>query len=222
MHSKVEERPLKRREGSLRISNHLLTDGPVTQLSNLVSPVIVPELIVIHFGVTHSLSSLVAVQKARGYWAHLSIDGSTDEQGAVYAVTQALPFNMRGSHAGPSKYKGREAVNHFSVGIEIANPGPLTRAPDGTLRTVYGKPWPEEDALEARHDHPGAPPNWTHWAQFSDQEIDLCVEICHLLRTTYPTITDVVGHDEVSRGRKFDPGPAFPMEWLRKKVFSTS
>ena len=31
------------------------------------------------------------------------------------------------------------------------------------------------------------------------------------LREAYPTIQEVVGHDDISPGRKVDPGPAFPM-----------
>jgi N-acetylmuramoyl-L-alanine amidase len=28
-----------------------------------------------------------------------------------------------------------------------------------------------------------------------------------------------MGHDDISPGRKFDPGPAFPMESLRTRLF---
>lgn len=84
---------------------------------------ITPEVIVFHYAVTHNLDMTVAAQRARDYWAHVSVDGWADG-GARYRVTQALPFNQRGSHAGKSSWRGRAAVSGFSIGIEIANPGP--------------------------------------------------------------------------------------------------
>jgi N-acetylmuramoyl-L-alanine amidase len=179
---------------------------------------ITPEVIVIHYAVTHSLDMTIAAQQARGYWAHLSIDGYADG-GAQYRVTQAIPLNERGSHAGASSWRGRSGVNAFSIGIEIANPGPLIATSDGRLKTVYGKDWPADQAVQARHKALPAGHPWQHWAAYTDQEIDLCVGICHALRAAYPTIVDVVGHDDIAPGRKFDPGAAFPMDWLRAKIF---
>lgn len=191
-----------------------------------VSNLIVPECIVIHYGVTHSLSALVAAQRSAGYWAHLSIDGFFNEDRVpVYQLHQSIAFNQRGSHAGQSTWQNpvtgvlSSGVNSVSIGIEIANPGPLVRGADGKLRTVYGKEWPEDDAVELRHKFPRTPKSWTHWAKYSEQEIEILKHVCAALRDAYPTIVDVVGHDDISPGRKFDPGPAFPMDELRSHVF---
>lgn len=206
-------------------SSHVLDCGDLYDFKYLAAKrgrKITPEVIVIHYGVTHNLSSLVAAQRARGYWAHLSIDGFTDgERGRnVYQVRQAMPFNEMGSHAGKSSYEGRPSVNSFSIGIEIANPGPLERGKDGKLRTVYGKLWPEDEA-EA-HQHPNLPAShpWKHWAHYTDQELDILIDICRTLRAKYPSIVDIVGHDEIAPGRKFDPGPAFPIDYLKSKVLA--
>lgn len=200
----------------MKIENHFLTGKPYIQkIDNIRGPIITPEVIVIHYAVTDSIGSTVAAQGARGYWAHLSIDGHSVGDGG-YQVVQAMPFNNRGSHAGKSSYRGRSGVNAFSVGIEIANPGPLIEK-GGELFTVWGSRW-TGPYIAARHKS-RSPANWNHWADYTDQEIDLCVEICHTLKNHYPSIVDVVGHDEIAPGRKFDPGPAFPMAWLRKKVF---
>lgn len=207
------------------VANHRLDCGELYDFEYLgerVGPPITPEVIVIHYGVTHSLSSLVAAQRARGYWAHLSIDGFRDEErgGSVYQIRQALPFNQKGSHAGRSEWNGKSGVNGFSIGIEIANPGPLVRGKDGKLRTVYGKEWPEDEAVEIGHRSLRKSHPWKHWAHYTDQEIDILIDVCRTLKAAYPTIVDVVGHDEISPGRKFDPGPAMPMDWLRAKVLT--
>jgi len=206
------------------IEDHWLCwDDPHVELrkeQERMSANIMPKVIVIHYGVTHSLDALVAAQRARGYWAHLSIDGYIDGEhgtGSVYEVFQSMPFNMRGSHAGKSSYRGVKRVNDFSIGVEISNPGPLVRNDVGDLVTTYGKYWPEEEAVGANH-HNG-PASWKHWAAYTNQEIDILVGVCHALRQAYPSIEDIVGHDEISPGRKFDPGPAFPMSWLRDQIF---
>src|SRR5690606_3322216 len=93
-----------------------------------------------------------------------------------------------GSHAGQSNWRGRSGVNAFSIGIEIANPGPLIRGADGKLRTVWGKVWPEDDAVEARHKSGTTPKSWTHWARFSKEEVDLCAQLYLLLREHYPIV----------------------------------
>lgn len=208
---------------SPRVNKHwLFWDSPNVDLKRdrqKFGTFIQPTLIVIHYAVTHSLDATVAAQNARDYWAHLSIDGYADE-GPVYKVYQALPFNEMGSHAGASEWQGRDRCNGFSIGIEIANPGPLARDAQGNLRTVYGKLWEEYDALEAPH--PSLPKNhpWQHWARYSDQEFDILIAVCRALVAAYPSIDSIAGHDEISPGRKFDPGPAFDISYLRSKVFS--
>lgn len=185
-------------------------------------PAITPSLIVVHYGVTRALPELLAAQRARGYWAHLSIDGFTSPtgRGAVYQVHQALPFDRKGIHAGESFWDGRANCNDFSIGIEISNPGPLLVGAGGGLRTVHGHVWPDDEAVEARHKHKPSPPNWNHWAIYTDQEVDILIGVCRALAAAYPTITDIAGHDDISPGRKWDPGPALNMTWLREKIFA--
>ena len=37
----------------------------------------------------------------------------------------------------------------------------------------------------------------------------------------YPTITNILGHEEISPGRKQDPGPAFPLDKLRRMLIES-
>jgi len=181
---------------------------------------IVPRVIVVHYGVTHSLDMLSGALLSTSNSAHIGIDGFKDAQRAsVMQVCQYVPFNIRAGHAGrDAVWKGQKGVNNFSIGIEISNPGPLIMRADGKLVTDYGKEWPIEDAIEARHQRNRAPGKWTHWAKYTDEEYGLLVSICLALIQKYPTIVDIVGHDEI-RKDKYDPGPAFNMPYLYNSVF---
>lgn len=183
---------------------------------------ILPELIVIHYAVTDSLEATSAVLRANDYVsAHLSIDGFQDGKRSRFGVIQHVPFDRRAGHAGrDALYNGRDDVNGFAIGIEIANPGPLLKRPDGQLETTYGRIWHERPVYEGPHQKNRAPSNWTHWAQYTAEEYAILATICHVLVETYPTITDIVGHDDI-RTTKFDPGPAFDLAWLRGFVFSS-
>ena len=176
---------------SAQVVDHWLewpdADVDLVKKTERISRVITPEIIVIHYGVANSMRSLVGAQRATGYWAHLSIDGYVEgSHGAKYEVFQGMPFNMYGSHAGKSSWQGRGGCNAFSIGIEIANPGPLIRCKDGRLRTdanakafFKGKTsaptWPEDEAIESVHQDgrrrilPHG--EWTHWAIYTDQDV---------------------------------------------------
>jgi N-acetyl-anhydromuramyl-L-alanine amidase AmpD len=181
-----------------------------------------PRIAVIHFGVTDSLDQLWRAQKYREFFAHVSLDGWSEhgDEGPVRSVCkviQALRFDQRGAHAGASAWGGVANVNGFGFGIEISNPGPLVEK-KGDLFTVYGKRWPRAEAVKRKHKIPGV--GYNYWATYTDEEIDLCVQIVGLWRQHYG-ITNVIGHDDcaIPRGRKIDPGPAFPIEYVRKAVF---
>lgn len=79
-------------------------------------------------------------------------------------------------HAGVSRWKGREGVNRFSVGVELIGDG----------ETSY-----EEAQYAALND------------------------LLAWLRQVHPTIApdSIVGHEHISPGRKFDPGPTF--DWTK-------
>ena len=206
------------------IKNHLLV-GDVDGIEVIQRPEndyglpISPEVVVIHYAVTESLAGTVNVLKSRDYVScHLAIDGWRDGERSVAKVAQMIPFNRKAFHAGESIWQGHPSVNSFSIGIEVSNPGPLIEDGKGGWITSYGKPW-HGDVVKARHKSGKAPRNWTGWAPFTEEESDLLCHLVELLRQTYPTITDVVGHDDISPGRKFDPGPCFDVGIVRHAVF---
>lgn len=200
----------------MKIENHRLVDTDpndgieVSWVPDETAGVLVPEIAVIHYAVTRTARATSNVLNAREYCScHVTID----QKGHV---VQQVPFNRIAWHAGESLYKGRSSVSKFSLGIEISCPGPLIKKPDGSFVDVYDDPW-EGEVYEGWHPNtPGR--GWKYWAVYTPAELDLTAHICDLWKNEYG-IRDIVGHDQIAPGRKFDPGPAFPMAWLIDTVY---
>lgn len=203
----------------MRIEDHkLVEDAPSIEVSYLPDayhrrfqeP---PAIVVIHY--TVGLGAAAIANYLRGAaQEYLSAHTLISTNGHV---RQMVPFDFVAYHAGESSYQGREGCNDFAIGIELENPGPVFRQADGSWHTVQGQSWPGR-VYEGQHKN-GRAPSWTHWGEYTQHQIDLCAHLVTLLRREYPTIVDVVGHDDIAPGRKTDPGPAFPMNWLRSITF---
>lgn len=136
-------------------------------------------------------------------------------------VTQLAPFNLRTWHAGQSAYNGRKGYNSLSVGIELDNAGWLLDFGNDQYsrkrlmdRDISFGP---AEVVKARHQNPAI--RYEYWEQYTKEQIDAVFEICELLIQTYG-MREILGHDEISPGRKQDPGPAFPMDELRSEVMT--
>lgn len=57
------------------------------------------------------------------------------------------------------------------------------------------------------------------YQDWTEVQINKCIEVCRALVAAYPSITEILGHEEVAPGRKDDPGPKFPMDRVRLEVF---
>lgn len=168
---------------------------------------------VIHYSVTETAEATKRVLDYRDFVScHLTIDKTG-------RIIQMVPFDRVAFHCGGSEYMGRRDCNKFSLGIEVSNPGPLLKMPDGSYQTTYKKPW-TGNVVEAWHPNDESQRGWRYWAEYSQTELDLCAHIVTLWKLEYGLV-DVVGHDEIAVpvGRKSDPGPAYPIDWLRKVVF---
>jgi N-acetyl-anhydromuramyl-L-alanine amidase AmpD len=192
----------------LKIADHKLVEVPgdhnldidLTQrwAKDRVIP-LTPKGIVIHYDVCQTLDEQTGSLFASGLSYHVGLDGR-DNDGKPPVVRQYVPFNRQGVHA-----KGH---NHEYIGVCIVNPGPVIQQADGTFRDVHKRPWPADQTTTGIHASGLAPKNWTHWASFSYEERDAVLEICKALVEAYPTISTICGHDWLSPGQKFDPGPA--------------
>lgn len=128
---------------------------------------------------------------------------------------QLVEFDRRAYHAGKSVFKKRKDVNFFGIGIEIANPGVLTKA---------GKAWFHKKASD--YFSPDAIVQKTtkahgpgYWLPYTEEQVEEIIGACRALVKAYPTIKDITTHWEISPGRKVDCNPLFPLERVRAEVF---
>lgn len=131
-------------------------------------------------------------------------------------ISQLVPFNVRAFHAGVSSYKGTKNVNNFSIGIEIVNPGKL----DSYGKSYFGKQYDfMKDGL-VEFTHKQAPFHGNSvWLPYSDAQINTLINLCKILKNNYPKIKDIVGHYEISPGRKTDPSPLLDLQHLKNITF---
>jgi N-acetylmuramoyl-L-alanine amidase len=125
-------------------------------------------------------------------------------------ITQMVDFNRRAWHAGKSEWRGVSNVNGHSIGIELDGFGFLGNAGPGKWhfrKTLV----PDSEVLVATHKF-GSPKGG--WARYPSKQLDVALELARLLVRTYG-LEDVIGHDDISPGRKQDPGPAFDMATFR-------
>jgi N-acetylmuramoyl-L-alanine amidase len=108
-------------------------------------------------------------------------------------------------HAGASQWRGINGLNSYSIGIEMTNPGWMEIIGDGVYQTYYGKKYQRSDGVvEATHKALG---NKKYgWLYYSQKQLQTLQEIVDVLKHAYPSIKEVVGHEQISPGRKQDPG----------------
>lgn len=165
-----------------------------------------PSVIVVHYTAAPNASRAIErfSDRTAQVSAHLVID--RDSAGTI---TQLVPFDRVAWHAGKSQYDGRSGVNDFSIGIELQNYGKLVNTGSNGPETWFGAP---VDPADITFDG-------QVWHRYLPVQIETLIEVCRTLVTCYPSIKDIVGHSDISPGRKIDPGPAFPLATVRGAVF---
>ena len=147
-------------------------------------------------------------------------------------VYQNFDLNRWGSHAGKSSHqKLGEGVSRYLVGIEICNAGKVRQIDSKTFR-----PWYNDPLYYQKHNKPipkGVPnaksdlkaeevrfverfqnreAGWYHC--YTPQQEKGLIDLLLWLKSNAPNIFSfefVLGHDEVSPGRKNDPGGSLSM-----------
>lgn len=190
----------------MTIQNHRIVEATAAPIpgGNRMS---VHRCLVIHFTAGASAMSSIDSMRQNGLSAHLVID----RDGTLY---QCRPFDTACGHAGKSRWKDPRTgtlyrgLNNCSIGIELANAGdtaPVIAWARANSPAFAG-------TLTAKHPNGGP---LTQWEEYPAAQLATLTAVAQLLVTTY-NLDDITGHDCIAPERKNDPGPAFPMEQLRR------
>jgi N-acetylmuramoyl-L-alanine amidase len=197
------------------IKDHKLVGARYNPSPNTSGPII-PLFLVMHYTASWTAESAINVltRKGSGVSAHfvVDLDGT---------VTQLLPCNAKGWHAGPSVFSGYSGLNSNSIGIEIVNIGYLKKVGDGRFMDHTGQVLIEGqgrlkgvELFEAKHVRVGS--GTYYWPCYPKAQLDAVEKLTQALCDSYGLI-DVVSHEEIDmRGWKTDPGPSFPMERFKR------
>ena len=129
-------------------------------------------------------------------------------------VVQMVAFNKRAWHAGKSSWGNLDGMNQYAISVELVNAGKVRNRPDGKWVNWANTVLPDNEVSIATHRGETAEAGWHEYTQ---AQISAASKVAMLLNAIY-NFTDVLGHEDVSPGRKTDPGPLFPMQSFRSAV----
>jgi len=192
----------------VEVRNHkLVGDDAITFVDtpNIGPGRLDPQYIVMHYTAGRSVASSVAwlADPAARASAHVVI-------GRAGEIVQLASFNKVAWHAGASRWRGVTGLNKYSIGIELDNAGVLERK-GGRLQAWFGGDYSDSEAMSAIHQHEDRE---RFWHTFTELQIEVATRVVSIIADHY-NISEVIGHDDISPGRKLDPGPAFPMKSFR-------
>lgn len=200
----------------MKVVNHLLVNDDGSPVRFVKTPNVGRELkatiLVMHFTAGSSAQESISwlANPAAKASAHIVI-------GRDGKVTQMVPFNVIAWHAGQSQWRGINGLNTHSIGIELDNPGRLTKR-DGVWRADFGGRFADADVLVATHKNETRS---SGWFKYPEAQMAVAREVAKAIIQAYG-LKEIVGHDDISPGRKVDPGPAFAMAEFRAAVTGTA
>jgi N-acetylmuramoyl-L-alanine amidase len=164
---------------------------------------IAPTLIVVHdtAGSLKKGSSVAWFQDSKcEVSAHFIIetDGS---------VVQMVPMDRRAFHCGQSEWHGKKLLNSCSIGIEMVNPGML----ESNGKAYFDTTFPADQIKFMQTAEHGS----GYWLPYTRQQLDAVKKLCREIVSEYPDVNEIVGHYQISPGRKIDPNPLFPFDEVR-------
>jgi len=129
-------------------------------------------------------------------------------------VIQMVPFNYAAYHSGIGAWEGDDRINYKSIGIELDNAGRVSLDEKGNW--VKRKHIIPADRVKlARH---RSDPVDRHYEDYTPIQLETAKRVAQALVKKYELI-DIIGHDDISPDRRYDPGPCFPMKEWRKDLF---
>ncbi len=194
----------------MHLTNHRI-DGVAFDAAILTGGKITPEVVVMHDTAGRLEAGNSAAYLARTTKA--SVHFVVERNGAV---TQLVDTNRRAGHAGQSTFQGRPDVNAFSIGIEIVNPGKLTRLGGGSAIAWYGQEFGYGEYKLAEIETPEHGKGV--WMPYPEAQIAAVLDLTIALFEDIDTLRDITTHWYISPGRKIDTNPLFPLESLRARI----
>ena len=196
----------------MKIKNHRLADTAWKASPNIGGK-ITPRFIVIHYTGGYGAGINTMTRKGSKVSAHVFVD-------LEGKITQLVPFNVKAFHAGPSSHMGYTRLNAHSIGIEIVNIGFLKKVGSTTYQDAYGNIRDESyfpnGLLASPHSRVGS--GTFYWPRYAKAQLEATDRLVETLVDEYP-ILDIVTHEEIdTRKWKTDPGPAFPMNLVKRHV----
>lgn len=197
----------------MRIKNHLV-EGLTYQKAHFIGDKITPELVILHDTAGRLEKGNSADYLASANTAVASVHFVIEIDGTI---VQQVPTNRRANHAGASSYNGRDWCNAFSIGIELVNPGRMTRHSDTMALTWWGQQLAINlygiREMTTREHGAGL------WMPHTEAQIGALITLLETLFRDVPTLKDITTHWYVSPGRKVDPNPLLPLEAIRARIF---
>lgn len=173
-----------------------------------------PQIVVMHFTYGGTGRSSAEWFRNAGNTGRSSAQVVVDRDGSVI---QCVGFDTVAFHAGQSRWRGIDGLNRHSFGIELANWGYLQRRQGGWV-SYTGAPVADPVLAAHRNGNPDGSTGAIGWEPYSAPQLEAAEGIVRAIVARYG-VTEIIGHDDISKGRKWDPGPAFDMARFRARVF---
>jgi N-acetyl-anhydromuramyl-L-alanine amidase AmpD len=146
--------------------------------------------IILHYTVIDDEAS-IRVLTTKNVSAHYLVTTKDEDD-----ILSLVPDDERAWHAGASSFAGKENLNDTSIGIEIVNPGLITK------REKISTTFPQKE----------------HYAPYTEIQIEKIAFLLTELAKKYNISPQhIIGHSDIAPGRKPDPGPQFPWKRLHEE-----
>lgn len=195
----------------MKLQNHIIPEIAF-QKAQWIGGEIVPTIVVLHDTAGRLEPGNSADYLAKNT-AQVSVHFVVERDGTI---TQQVPTDRRANHAGQSSYHGRSGCNAFSIGIEIVNPGRMTRASDSMALAWWGQKFAVNlfDIAEVETPEHGR----GLWMNYPEKQLEAVIALLSALFEGVTSLTDITTHWYVSPGRKVDTNPLFPLEHIRARI----
>lgn len=133
-----------------------------------------------------------------------------NRDGSVY---QSIPFDKQVDADIAGSWEGLSDLRSKSVIITLENCGRLDKKAD-KFYSGCGRTFDTNDVFTGIHQNEET---LSYWQKFTNSQVQIAEKIIRCLTSTYQ-VKYILGNEEVCPGLQKDPGPAFPLEILRRRI----